>query len=59
MKALEMRFEEPSSTSRWDSPLFTIATDACLNYADIENALYQTKAPTPNKSTLNVSQICI
>jgi tRNA uridine 5-carbamoylmethylation protein Kti12 len=56
MRALEMRFEEPNLASRWDSPLFTVQIDDDIDFSGIENALYQTKAPTPNKSTLNVSQ---
>ncbi len=58
MKALELRFEEPNINSRWDSPLFTVQTDENLHFNEIENALYHTKAPTPNKSTLNVSKKC-
>ena len=58
MKALNMRFEAPEGKNRWDSALFTInpnepSTDQ-LPLDAIENALFNQKAPPPNKSTLNV-----
>lgn len=46
-----MRFEEPISTNRWDSPLFAVTPEDQLNMEDIYMALYEKKPPTANQST--------
>lgn len=53
LDALWMRFEEPISTNRWDSPLFAVMSDDKLPLDDIYNALYEKKPPTANQSTQN------
>jgi len=50
-----MRFEEPKSNNRWDSPLFVIQKDDTLPLETIADALLKRKAPPPNASTLPVS----
>jgi protein KTI12 len=50
-----MRFETPETKNRWDSPLYQVGPNDCLPFDEIENALFNKKAPPPNKSTLNVS----
>lgn len=54
--ALTLRYEEPISNNRWDSPLFTAIADMELNKADIFAALFEKKPPPPNQSTQNVSK---
>lgn len=49
--ALWMRFEEPISTNRWDSPLFAVTPDDRLNMEDIHSALFEKKPPPANQST--------
>lgn len=49
--ALWMRFEEPISTNRWDSPLFAVTPNDRLNMEDIYSALYEKKPPQANQST--------
>ncbi|CRK90062.1 CLUMA_CG003781, isoform A [Clunio marinus] len=51
--ALWMRFEEPISTNRWDSPLFAVTPDDQLPFEDIYNAIYEKKPPSANQSTQN------
>lgn len=51
--ALFMRFEEPVSTNRWDSPLFAVTPNEQLNMDEIFAALYEKKPPTANQSTQN------
>lgn len=51
--ALFMRFEEPISTNRWDSPLFAVTPEDQLNMDEIFSALYEKKPPTANQSTQN------
>ena len=48
-----MRFEEPISTNRWDSPLFAVTPDDRLNMEEIYNVLYEKKPPSANQSTQN------
>lgn len=48
-----MRFEEPVSTNRWDSPLFAVTPDDSLNMEEIFSALYEKKPPAANQSTQN------
>ncbi|XP_072291835.1 protein KTI12 homolog [Eucyclogobius newberryi] len=49
--ALVLRFEEPDSRNRWDSPLFTVHQDNQLPFEAISDALLKRKAPPPNQST--------
>lgn len=56
--ALTLRYEEPISNNRWDSPLFTAIADMELNKVDIFAALFEKKPPPPNQSTQNVSTNC-
>lgn len=54
MKQLLMRYEEPNSNTRWDSPLFEVLSghaDEKLPIDDIWNALVLKNAPTPNAAT--------
>ncbi|KAI5963602.1 KTI12 [Candida pseudojiufengensis] len=54
IKQLEMRYEEPNSDTRWDSPLFQIISNdqqEMIPIEDIWNALVLKKAPTPNAAT--------
>jgi len=53
MNALNMRFEAPEAKNRWDSPLFVVKTEVNLPFDEIENSLFNKRAPPPNKSTLN------
>lgn len=46
-----MRFEEPISTNRWDSPLFAVTPEDRLGMEDIYSALYEKKPPPANQST--------
>jgi len=52
MNELMMRYEEPNGQSRWDSPLFTVQIDGELDLEDIDCALFKSKAPPPNLSTV-------
>jgi len=49
---LIMRFEEPDSRNRWDSPLFTVTMETELDLVGIYNSLYKRSAKPPNQSTL-------
>lgn len=54
MKQLLMRYEEPNSNTRWDSPLFEVLSghpEEKLPIDDIWNALVLKNAPTPNAAT--------
>lgn len=51
--ALWLRFEEPISTNRWDSPLFAVTPEDNLNLEEIYEALYEKKPPQANQSTQN------
>ena len=53
LDGLVMRFEPPENRNRWDSPLFTVLPGDELPCQRIYDALYETKAPPPNKSTLS------
>ncbi|XP_064596493.1 protein KTI12 homolog [Liolophura sinensis] len=48
---LTMRFEPPNPQQRWDSPLFLVQVGDRLPVQQIEQALFQRKAPPPNMST--------
>uniref|UniRef100_K1QCI9 Protein KTI12 homolog n=1 Tax=Magallana gigas TaxID=29159 RepID=K1QCI9_MAGGI len=52
-KELMMRFEEPNSNQRWDSPLFVIHPEDELPYDQISDALFNRKPPPPNMATQN------
>ncbi|CAH0599778.1 unnamed protein product [Chrysodeixis includens] len=48
-----LRFEEPNSNNRWDSPLFTVQPTDQLNLEDVYKVLFEKKPPPPNMSTQN------
>ena len=48
-----MRFEEPISTNRWDSPLFAVTPEENLELDAIFSSLYEKKALKANRSTQN------
>lgn len=48
-----LRFEEPNSNNRWDSPLFTVQPTDELNLEDVYKVLFEKKPPPPNMSTQN------
>ncbi|XP_049699154.2 protein KTI12 homolog [Helicoverpa armigera] len=48
-----LRFEEPNSNNRWDSPLFTVQPSDELNLEDVYKVLFEKKPPPPNMSTQN------
>ncbi|EGW34327.1 uncharacterized protein SPAPADRAFT_59742, partial [Spathaspora passalidarum NRRL Y-27907] len=55
IKQLVMRYEEPNSDTRWDSPLFTIASDdpkETLPIDEIWDTLVLKRPPPPNAATL-------
>jgi len=54
--ALCMRYEEPHSNNRWDSPLVVALPEDTLDLESIYKALYETKPLPPNQSTQNVSK---
>lgn len=53
--ALNMRYEDPDSKNRWDSPLFIVQSDGELDFKAISESLFDKKPPPPNMSTQNVS----
>lgn len=48
---LVMRFEEPDSRNRWDSPLFTVTTETELDLNAVYESLYKRTVKPPNQST--------
>lgn len=50
-----MRYEEPSSMVRWDSPLFTIPWDENPPFEDIWNAIIKGDKKPPTSAVLQVS----
>lgn len=52
--ALVMRYEDPHTNNRWDSPLFVVFPDSNLDFEEINSSLFKTSLPTPNMSTQNV-----
>ena len=55
LKSLVLRFEEPSSMVRWDSPLFTVMwSDENMPYEDIWNAITRGNVKPPNTGTVAV-----
>jgi len=53
--ALCMRYEEPQSNNRWDSPLLVVLPEDTLDVEAVYKALYETQPLPPNQSTQNVS----
>lgn len=51
--ALVMRFEAPVGKNRWDKPLFTLKKDEEVNFDAISSALFDTKPPARNMSTVS------
>ncbi|KAL3286694.1 hypothetical protein HHI36_001189 [Cryptolaemus montrouzieri] len=51
--ALAMRYEEPDSRNRWDTPLFLVFPDQELDKEAIFKCLFEKTPPPPNKSTQN------
>ncbi|CAG9573338.1 unnamed protein product [Danaus chrysippus] len=49
----KLRFEEPNSNNRWDSPLFTVQLSDQLNFDEVYSVLFEKKPPPPNMSTQN------
>lgn len=52
MNELMMRYEEPNGQSRWDAPLFIVQVDNELDLQAIGDALFNSKPPPPNMSTV-------
>jgi tRNA uridine 5-carbamoylmethylation protein Kti12 len=52
---LLMRFEEPSSMVRWDSPLISIPWDEDPPFEDIWNVVMKGEKKGPTAATLQVS----
>ncbi|XP_013185913.1 protein KTI12 homolog [Amyelois transitella] len=48
-----LRFEEPNSNNRWDSPLFTVQPADTLDLDSVYKVLFEKKPPPPNMSTQN------
>lgn len=48
-----MRYEEPISTNRWDSPLFFVMPGDTLDLEGLYNSLYEKAPPKANQSTQN------
>ncbi|KAK5648673.1 hypothetical protein RI129_003565 [Pyrocoelia pectoralis] len=51
--ALVMRYEDPDSKNRWDSPLFMVFPEDNLNLEAVSECLFDKKPPPPNQSTQN------
>ncbi|EDV95347.1 protein KTI12 homolog [Drosophila grimshawi] len=51
--ALCMRYEEPQSSSRWDSPLVVALPEDAIDLEAIYKSLYETQPLPPNQSTQN------
>uniref|UniRef100_A0A1Y1K590 Protein KTI12 homolog n=1 Tax=Photinus pyralis TaxID=7054 RepID=A0A1Y1K590_PHOPY len=51
--ALVMRYEDPDSKNRWDSPLFMAFPTDPLNLQAMAECLLDKKPPAPNQSTQN------
>ncbi|CAG4957985.1 unnamed protein product [Parnassius apollo] len=49
----KLRFEEPNSNHRWDSPLFTVQPSDNLDFEAVYSVLFEKKPPPPNMSTQN------
>ena len=55
--ALVQRFEPPEGRHRWDAPLFELTPTDDLPLEQIADHLANKRAPPPNKSTVNVSDL--
>lgn len=53
--ALLLRYENPDSKNRWDSPLFLVFPEQQLDKDAIFNCLFNKAPPPPNMSTQNVN----
>ena len=51
LDALVQRYEAPSGTARWDSPLHLVLRDGRLDVDAIYDSLYNKAPPPPNQST--------
>ncbi|PIK56857.1 KTI12-like, chromatin associated [Apostichopus japonicus] len=51
--ALVMRFEPPVGKNRWDKPLFSLKKDEKVDFDAISSALFNTKPPARNMSTVS------
>ncbi|XP_030567986.1 protein KTI12 homolog [Drosophila novamexicana] len=51
--ALCMRYEEPHSNSRWDSPLYVALPEDSIDLEGIYKSLFETQPLPPNQSTQN------
>ena len=51
---LIMRFEEPSSMVRWDSPLITLSPDESPPYDEIWNIITKGEKKAPNAAVVQV-----
>ncbi|CAH0716972.1 unnamed protein product, partial [Brenthis ino] len=49
----KLRFEEPNSNNRWDSPLFTVQPQDEFDFEALYKVLFEKKPPPPNMSTQN------
>ncbi|KAK2467762.1 hypothetical protein APHAL10511_000057 [Amanita phalloides] len=57
LKNLVLRFEEPSSMVRWDSPLFTVMwSDEYVPYENIWNAITEGNVKLPSTGTVAVAK---
>lgn len=54
--ALCDRYEEPNASCRWDAPLFVVLPGDELDMEAIYRALFESKTPKSNKSTITVSK---
>lgn len=52
--ALIMRYEEPDSKNKWDSPLFRVYSNGIIDFMSVSDCLLLKKAPPRNMSTENV-----
>lgn len=53
--ALWLRYEEPNSSNRWDSPMISVCIEDDLDLEEVYCMLYEMKPPPANQSTQNVS----
>lgn len=51
LDALVQRYEAPSGTARWDSPLHLVLRDGRLDVDAVYDSLYNKAPPPPNQST--------
>lgn len=53
LAALNMRFEAPVSSNRWDSPLHLVLREGGVNCQAVSDSLFKAKPVQPNQSTQN------